>query len=431
MLTRTSSRSDARSSATARCSLILAVSVALLAGCGSLPGSGDDRSTVDVWLMKGSLTAEFTEDFVRDFEDRNPGVRADITVHEWPGINKKVRKAIDSGDGPDVIEVGNTQVAEYVDAGGVRNFTTKVVDLGGTDWIDGLSDSGQIEGFQFGIPFYSANRVVIYRKDLFDRAGISTPPKTREEWLAATKQLDQQQGQQGIYLPGRNWYVLAGFIWDEGGSIAMEHSGNWAGDLHSPEARRGMDFYARLQSYGDARPDSDEAKPDELDVFANGEIAQLIAVPGSAKLIAEANPALKDKLGFFPIPGKKAGAPGSVFAGGSVLIMPEKSDEQDAGYEFIKLLTSDGWQRRMAKTMDVVPNKSTLTGALKSEPGAAAMAKAAEQGHATPASPRWGDLETRNPLKAYQTAVLRGADPAAAAQDASNEITRLLSDSSP
>ncbi|MEV7522581.1 hypothetical protein, partial [Streptomyces sp. NPDC091371] len=27
--------------------------------------------------------------------------------------------------------------------------------------------------------------------------------------------------QQGIYLAGQNWYVLAGFVWDEGGELAL------------------------------------------------------------------------------------------------------------------------------------------------------------------------------------------------------------------
>ncbi|AXK31930.1 extracellular solute-binding protein [Streptomyces armeniacus] len=429
MLTRTSPRLYARSAASARRALAFAMAAVLLVGgCGALSDSGGDgTTTVDVWLMKGSLTDEFTKDFVNDYESRNPGVEASVTVHEWPGINKKVHKALRSGDGPDVIEVGNTQVAEYVEAGGVRNFTTEVVDLGGDDWIDGLAASGQVDGYQFGVPFYAANRVVIYRKDLFRQAGIESPPRTREQWLSATELLDGPPGQQGIYLPGQNWYVLAGFIWDEGGDLAVERSGRWAGEVDSPEALRGMDFYSRLQSYGEARPDADEADPDELQVFAKGEIAQLIAVPGSAKLITDTNPELAGKLGFFPVPGKKAGTPGAVFTGGSVLIMPEKSDAQEEGYEFIKQLASDDWQQRMARTMSFVPNKSTLTGALESEPGAAAMAKAAENGRATPASPHWGDLEARNPLKEYQTAVLRGADARKAARTASEKITRLLS----
>ncbi|RLL69883.1 extracellular solute-binding protein [Streptomyces sp. Z26] len=423
---RSGPRLRTRSAPTVRRSLLCALALLLLAGCGTLSDPGGGTRTVEVWLMKGSLTEEFTDDFVRDFESRNPGAKAHVTVHEWPGIDKKVHRALRSDDGPDVIEVGNTQVAEYVEAGGVRNFTTEFAELGGDDWIDAMASSGQVDGYQFGVPFYAANRVVIYRKDLFEKAGVDAPPRDREEWLEATERLDEPEGQQGIYLPGRNWYVLAGFVWDEGGELAVERSGRWAGDVDSPEAVRGMEFYARLQGYGDADAAADEAHPDELEVFARKDVAQLVAVPGSAKLITDANPELAGKLGFFPVPGKRAGTPGSVFTGGSVLIMPERSDAREEGYDFIRLLASDGWQQRMANTMSFVPNKARLTEALEREPGTAAMAEAAENGHATPASPHWGDLEADNPLKTYQTAVLRGADVRTAARRASEEITRLL-----
>ncbi|OEV03965.1 sugar transporter [Streptomyces oceani] len=404
------------------------MSLSLLAGCGTLSDSGDDTTTLEVWLMAGSLSADFRERFVRDYESRNPDVRVNITVHEWPGINEKVRTALDSQNPPDVIEVGNSQVAEYVEAGGVRNLTTRVYDLGGDDWVPSLAKSGQVDGYQYGVPFYAANRVVIYREDLFRAAGVTSPPRTRDEWLTVTELLDEGE-QQGIYLPGQNWYVLAGFVWDEGGQLAVERSGTWAGALDSPEALRGMAFYERMHALGDAKPGSDESSPDELQVFADGGVAQLIAVPGAARLITEHNPELAGKLGFFPIPGKTAEKPGAVFTGGSVLIAPERNPEAEteAGYAFVKRLTGRKWQREMADTMSFVPNRTNLSDALKGEPGGAAMAKAAKNGHPTPASPRWGDLEANNPIKDYQTAVLRGADPKAAARKASEQISELLS----
>ncbi|MCF6525117.1 extracellular solute-binding protein [Streptomyces sp. JJ36] len=403
-----------------------AVVSTLLAACGAFPDQSDDTRTLDVWLMKGSLTDDLMESAVRDFEFRNPGVRVDVTVHEWPGIAGKVTEALRTGDGPDLIEVGNTQVAQYVDAGGVKNLTLKVVDLGGDDWIPGLAESGQVDGYQYGVPFYAANRVVIYRKDLFARAGITSPPETREEWLAATETLNSPSNQQGIYLPGQNWYVLAGFVWDEGGRLAEERSGRWSGALDTPEALRGMEFYRKLQALGRGPADSDEADPDQQKVFARERIAQLIAVPGAAQLITDENPRLTGKLGYFPIPGKRAGKPGSVFTGGSVLIIPEKSDRQDEAYGFLKLLTGEKWQRRIAETMSFVPNKTTLADALQGDAGAEAMAEAAANGRATPSSPRWGELEADNPVKEYQTAVLTGADPREASRKASDEITRVL-----
>lgn len=405
--------------------LALALSGALLAACG-LIGESDDGRTLTVWLMEGSLTDGLTRDLVRDHEAQHPGVEVEVVVQQWPGIDRKVTAALRSGDGPDVIEVGNTQVAQYVQTGKVQNLTVRMMDLGSDEWLPALGASGQVDGFQYGVPFYAANRVVVYRKDLFEAAGIDSPPRTRDAWLTATAALDAPPGQQGIYLPGRNWYVLAGFVWDEGGRLADERSGRWSGALDTPQALRAMDFYRELQSHGEAPPASDEANPDQEQVFAEGRVAQLITVPGGARLITDANPDLKGKLGFFPVPGEKPGEPCAVFTGGSVLIMPDGEGLDEEAYAFVKLLSGDRWQRRIAGEMSYVPNKARLAGALDGDPGAEAMARAAEHGHTVPASPSWGTLEADNPITRYMTAVLRGEAKRPAAQRASATISRVL-----
>lgn len=138
-------------------------------------------------------------------------------------------------------------------------------------------------------PWYAANRVVIYRKDLFEQAGITAPPRTRAEWLAATEKLNAD-GNQGIYLAGQDWYTLAGFIWDEGGDLATEDGGRWEGALDTRAALRGMDFYRRLQSLGGGPVAADEEHPPQAGVFAAGKVAQIVAVPGLARAVVQQNP---------------------------------------------------------------------------------------------------------------------------------------------
>ncbi|MGA4845209.1 extracellular solute-binding protein [Streptomyces sp. G5(2025)] len=411
--------------------LALALSSAvLLAGCGVLPG-GDERRTVTVWLMRGSASPEFVERFTEEFEEEHDDIDLDVRVQEWTGIGTKVKKALKEkdGDGPDVIEVGNTQVAQYVDEGGLYDLTLESArDLGMDDWLPGLAEPGRYNGAQYGIPWYAANRVVIYHKGLFAKAGITRPPRTREEWIADTQKLNTG-GNQGIYLAGQDWYTLAGFIWDEGGDLAKEtkeSSGDWRGSLHTPAALRGMAFYQRLQALGRGPRDADEEHPAQAGVFARGDVAQIIAVPGAARAIEEKNPELKGKLGYFPIPGKKAGKPGAVFTGGSDLVVPERSDDHTAAVEVIAALAGRKWQTDLARTMNYVPNKAKLAPAVAGEAGVAAMAVGAANGRATPNSPRWAAVEADNPIKGYMTAVLTGGDPATHAREASREITRAL-----
>ncbi|MFZ3474183.1 extracellular solute-binding protein [Streptomyces sp. 4.24] len=411
----------------------LAVSTALvaataLAGC-SLAGSAGGPQKVTLWLMKGSASDEFIAQFTSSYEADHPDIDLDVKIQEWTGIGDKVNAVLSgkSAESADVIEVGNTQVAQYVETGGVSELTLEALRLwDGKDWLKGLSDPGSVNGAQFGVPWYAANRVVIYNKDLFANAGIKTPVKTRAEWIQATQKLDKGT-QQGIYLAGQNWYVLAGFIWDEGGELAVEGGGQWLGTLDDEKALAGMEFYKQLQDLGNGPKDADEETPPQSEVFARGGIAQIIAPPGQAAAIEAANPALKGKLGFFPIPGKTADKVGSVFTGGSDLIIPESTKRRKDAVDVVTALVSEKWQTELARTMSYVPNKTTLAHVVEGNEGAAAMAPGAAQGRATPKSARWAEVEAKNPIKPFMTAVLTGQDPKEAAKTASDTISKVLS----
>ncbi len=408
---------------------LVCVSATLLSGCGLIPGGdGGERRTVTVWLMKESASEDFLERFTEDFEHEHPEYALDIRIQEWTGIGDKVQAALkaDGTDGPDVIEVGNTQVPQYAEGGRLQDLTLESMrDWGIRDWLPGLAEPGQWMSQQFGIPWYAANRVVIYRKDLFAQAGVTEPPRTREEWLAATGKLDAG-GRQGIYLAGQDWYTLSGFIWDEGGELATQEGSTWTGALDSEAALRGMAFYRELQALGDGPVDADEEHPPQAGVFAEGQVAQIVAVPGLAQSIVRENPGLKDQLGFFPVPGKNAEKPGAVFTGGSDLVVPADADEHEGALAVVDALAGEKWNTDLARTMNYVPNKKTLAGAVASEEGVAAMAAGAAQGRATPGTSRWGAVEADNPIKEYMTKVLAGADAESEARRASDRVTALL-----
>ncbi|CAM5595096.1 extracellular solute-binding protein [Streptomyces violaceorubidus] len=410
---------------------LVCVSASVLSGCGLISqDGGSDRRTVTVWLMKDSASQDFLKRFTEGFEADHPDLDLDIRIQEWTGIGDKVQAALkaDGTDGPDVVEVGNTQVPQYAEGGRLQNLTLESMrDWGIRDWLPGLAEPGQWMSQQFGIPWYAANRVVIYRKDLFEQAGVNEPPRTREEWITATEKLDSD-GDQGIYLAGQDWYTLAGFIWDEGGELATQdgEGGTWTGALDSEEALRGMDFYRELQALGDGPVDADEEHPPQSGVFAKGRVAQIVAVPGQAQSILRENPGLKGKIGFFPVPGKNAAEPGAVFTGGSDLVVPKNTDQEEGALAVIEALAGTKWNTDLARTMNYVPNKKSLAKEVSGEEGIEAMAAGAAQGRATPGTPQWGAVEADNPIKEYMTKVLTGSDAKSEARKASDRVTELL-----
>ncbi|SEF59149.1 N,N'-diacetylchitobiose transport system substrate-binding protein [Nonomuraea solani] len=412
---------------------ILALAAVLALGaCGTTAPERPQAAApakLTVWIMDGSVTQDLLKTFETEYETAHKGIDLDIQIQAWDGIGERVTAALASTDAPDVIEVGNTQVAQYSASGGVTDLSAKVADLKGEDWLPGLAQPGKIDGKQYGVPWYAANRVVVYNKDLFAKAGIEEPPKTRDEWLEITAKLNKG-GNQGIYLTGQTWYALAGFIWDEGGDLAVQEAGKWKGALDTPQALAGMDYYKRLQALGKGPKDADEANPPQHEVFAQGKAAQIIAVPGVAARVLEVDAALKGKMGFFPIPGKTADKPGTVFTGGSDLIIPVASQRQEEAYELVKALAGERFQTELAKAMSFVPNRTSLAGVLAGDEGTAAMATGAANGRATPNTPNWAAVEATSVIKQYMTAVLTGADPAAEAKKVSETITTTLNSGS-
>jgi N,N'-diacetylchitobiose transport system substrate-binding protein len=413
----------------------LAVAVA---GCGTSTGGGTGDAagggkTLTVWLMDGSAPATLTDALNKEFQDSHPGVTVKYEVQKWTGIQEKLTTALTSNNPPDVIELGNTQTSKFASEGTLADLTGDVSSLNGDQWLGGLKESLTWDGKQFGVPFYAANRTVVYRTDMFAAAGITQPPTSRQELLDAIDKLKAANASnpefQSIYLPGQSWYVLLSFIWDEGGDVAKSQGSTWTGALNTDQAKAGLDFYKKLvdASATKAPKDTDEAKPQQMEVFGQGNAAMMIGLPWELAGAVKAKPELKDKTGAFPIPSKTAGKTAPVFLGGSNLAIPASSKNTDLAKQYLKLLSSSKYQDVLAEG-GAVPGTSKDTSKLATNPVGTAMAKSAPNGKVTPTTPAWAAVEAgQNPLKDMLTAYLTGAKSLdQATSDANTALSKTL-----
>ncbi len=415
--------------------LIAALSAA---GCSSSGKSSQGQpsagsKTLTVWLMDGSAPDKLVADLNSEFQAAHQGVKVAYQKQQWNGIQEKLTTALASNSPPDVIELGNTQTAKYASSGALADLSGKVSDLGGQNWLKALTESGAWEGKQYGIPFYAANRVVIYRTDLFKAAGIAKPPASFAEWVADGRKLAAKSGDSKfmpLYLPGQNWYFLASLIWDHGGDLAVKQGDTWKGSVDTPQAEAGIaDYQTLFKSLSKGPADADEATPQQFEVMAKGKVGMIVGAPWELNSVASAAPALKSKLGAFPIPGHTPGQLAPVFLGGSNLAVAAGSKQQDLAYDWLKLLAGEKYQTRLAKENGVLPNSSTLAeSVLGDNPVLSAMAKGAQNGRITPNDPTWAAVEAApNPLKDMMTRVLSGkASVQDAAMEASGQITQKM-----
>ena len=393
-------------------------------------GGGEGGETIRLWLNGGDTPDEIVEYAITEFNKIHPDVEVQFERQQWTGIVEKLTTALSSSDSPDVVEFGNTQAQAFEAAGAVMDLTDQKEALGGDDLVQSLLEAGTYDGKLYGVPYYAGARIMIYRKDLFEKAGIEVPT-TLEEMLAAGVALKEDNADvpnfSGIYLPGRNWHASLSFVWEHGGDVATQEDGQWVGQFSSPESIAGLEFFKQVFDQANAAPaDTDDAN--DYIAFCNGEVGMMPAPgwkPGQIINPDDGCPDQEANIGVFAMPGLEAGTTAPVFLGGSVLSIPTNSAHQDLALDLLKIMASSGYQRQFAQAGIIPALKSELANVSGSD-AAVAQATAAQNSRFTPTSENWAAVESAFVLQDMLTKIAQGDDIAGAAAEADAAIEAAL-----
>ena len=413
---------------------VVSVAVALVAtACGGSTGTNpaDQTGTLTVWLMNGSAPASVIDSVNADFKAKYPKVEVKVEIQQWGDVGTKLDTAFAGSSPPDIVELGNTLVAKYAAAGALEDITNKKSTFDNSStWLQSLTDSCTVGGKLYCVPYYAGSRAIIYRKDFFDAAGLKPPTSMDELQTAGQTLMNAHKNDpnfSALYFPGKYWYAALPFVWDFGGDIATQSGGKWQGSLNSDSAQQGLSKLQTLVStLSRADKSGDEAKQDAA--FAQGHIAMIIANGWEVGVITDpkaGNPALKDKLGAFPIPSHNAGQTAPVFLGGSDLGVAAKSKHLDLANAWIEMLTGQKHMTDMATVGGVIPNTTSL---LNLGTGLNSIFfGAAKNSRFVPNSQNWASVESANVLPDMLVKIFtKQQDISAATKSASDRITTIL-----
>jgi len=386
----------------------------------------DTKATLRVWLNGPDTPQDMRDWAIAEFKKQYPNVTVKIEEQEWDGLVPRLTTALDSADTPDIVEMGNTQAQEFEAAGALTDLSSKLDELGGDDLLESLKEAGSYNEQFYGLPLYAGARVVTYRTDLFEKSKLEVPT-TLDEFVEAGKKLQKDNAStpnfSGIYFPGRNWQAMLSFIWDAGGDIATQSDGEWTGTLADKESVDGLTTVQDIMKNANKAPADSDDRNDYIDFCAN-EVGMLMGPGWKQGQIEEECPALKGKLGVFPLPGSDGDVAPS-FLGGSVLGLSAKGKNQGLAYQFLKLINGDEFQTQYAEN-SLIPNKKSLLDKVAGSPGALAQAEAAENSRFTPSSEFWAQVEGDNILQDMGTQIGNGDDVEKAASTANDAIVEIL-----
>ena len=417
----------------------LATALALTACSSGGSGGGSTNAldgkgkTITVWSMTGDLTTK-TLDAINAKFTKETGAKVNVQTQQWTDIGTKITTALATSTPPDVVDLGNTDVANFAASGGLKDLTSDKKRLeAGQTWLSGLSDPATVGGKLYAVPSFAGDRVVLYNKTLWAKDGITTAPTSYSELTAdldTIKSKDTASNFSAMYLPGQYWYAGMSWVWDAGGAIAAKSGSSWNGAFSSAASQTGLAAFKTFQNtYSDAASRTlNTDTPNQDTIFSDGKASAIIAnsweigvVEGDKKLGAA-------DLGTFVLPGQSGNAP--VFLGGSDWGVAQKSKNAALAEEWVKIAASpsiestyvfgnDGW----------IPNSVEGSAAAASKAPAlnAAFFTAAKVSQPTPAASGWLTIEGDNTItQFFQSVVTGSATPAAAASSFDAHLATAL-----
>ncbi len=385
------------------------------AGGGGTGGKADGAGkSLTVWIMEGTNkdATAFFADVKKTFKTQT-GADLNVQMVPWTGAHDKFTTAIAGGTTPDVAEVGTTWTGEFGQAGALLDLTGDVTASGGeSGLVPGLVESAKVDGKLYGMPWYAGVRSVVYRTDLFAKAGVKPPTTWAELADVARKVKAANPGVTAFPMPGDSSYSVFPFVWGAGGEIATRSGTKWTCSLSSAKARAGLQYYSDLAlKDGVSNPAATTWKETDIrDSFIKGQSAMVISGSWTPAAILAKAPDLKGKIGAFAIPGQTGGMSPS-FLGGSHLSVFEGSKNPELAWAFVKLMTYGDFAGEWGTQTGFFPGTKALLDKViaANDPLVAPFAKQfTEAGKSVPVTPAWGKVEGAKTVTAMTQSILSG-----------------------
>ncbi|MGH6912673.1 MAG: sugar ABC transporter substrate-binding protein, partial [Geminicoccales bacterium] len=362
----------------------------LLVACGDQPDQG---VTIDFWAMgrEGEVVQKLTE----DFERQHPGIRVRVQQIPWSAAHEKLLTAYAGDAMPDLFQLGNTWIPEFVALEAVADLDDRLgasAGLDGEDFFEGSIEANRIDGRLYGIPWYVDTRLLFYRKDLLEQAGHARPPRSWDEWMAAMESVVRRAGPDhyAILLPIDEWdpVVILALQLD----AQLLKGDAQCGNFESPRFREALGFYLSMFENGVASAMGTAQMANLYQEFAKGRFALYISGPWNLEEFARRLPeGLQDAWATAPMPAPDGRYPGISLAGGASLAIYRGSKHKDEAWQLIEYLADVPQQVRFYRLNGNLPARRSAWRAadLADEPHTRAFWDQLQRLRSTPKIPEW------------------------------------------
>jgi len=343
--------------------VLLLIAAVLPAGCKSKESPQEARE-VKFYTWKPNQP-EVWDEVMGLFEAEHPGVtvRREIGPHSSTAYHDLLaQKLKNRSTDLDVFLMDVVWPAEFAAAGWARPLDDRFPPADREAFLSGTIAANTYQGTIYGVPLYTASGMLYYRKDLLERHGFS-PPKTWEEMVRQAAAITARNpGIQGFSAQFRQYEGLVcnmlevimsngGYLLDPGGKPAIAE----------PRALEAVRF-VRERIVGAAAPQGvlTYAEPESLALFVQGRAVFHRNWPYAWAV--SNNPehsTVAGKVGVSVLPHFSGGKSHAALGGWQVGISAY-SENVDLAWTFVRFLTSERIQKRLAIRAGLAPTRRAL-----------------------------------------------------------------------
>lgn len=288
-----------------------------------------------------------------DFTAKNPGVTVEWVTMEENILRQKVTTDIATKGGQyDIMTIGTYEVPIWAKQGWLVPLDNLGADYDVNDLLPAIRDGLSYKGKLYAAPFYGESSMVMYRKDLMEKAGLKMPDAPTWDFIAdaARKMTDKKDEIYGICLRGKaGWGENMAFLTAMANSFgARWFDEKWKPQFDTPEWKDALTFYINLMKDAGPPGASSNGFNENLALFQSGKCGMWIDATVAASFVSNPKESkVADKVGYALAPDKGLGKRGNWLWAWSLAI-PAGSKKVDAAEKFIDWATGKGYAELVA-----------------------------------------------------------------------------------
>ena len=351
---------------------VFALTSALVLGaCSSDDGDDGGSAGGNVTLNLATVNNGQMKDMEQlktEYEKANPGTTVNFQVMEEGDLRSAVTADVASGAGQyDIVTIGAYETPQW---GANKWLVDLTEDLKADaaydveDILPPVRDVNSFEGKLFAVPFYGESSILMYNKEVLDKAGVTLTANPTWQEIADAAKKAKTADMAGICMRGKPGW---GDLFAPLTTVVQTFGGNWYdmqwnATVNTPEWKEAITFYkTMLDESGQADPVSYSFN-ECLTALKEGKAAMWADASVAASMLEAADSPVKGKMGYAHMPVNKTTESGWLWSWN--LAVPASTKNKDAAIKFVKWATSKDYHKLVGEKIgwsNVPPGARTST----------------------------------------------------------------------